>query len=534
MKYFYNYLFKYFFIALPFLYAIMYAPFGFESYDTGFILGLSWQFISGSVPYSDIIYVRPPVSYFFHSLFFLFNNDYTIIIDRVFFYFEVAIYSYLTIVLLAKKFEIKNYIYIYFLSSISFILSVHTFPAMAWHTVDGIFFCVLGIFLVLNGNRNLYIFIGGVFLILGALSKQPFLLIPIFILGKFTYQKEFKKLLISTIGMVSLILIFCTYLIINDSLSAFINQVTGQTKLKDLIDIGIISFVFQWKSFLLVLIVPAIAAIVFSWSNFKFYFANYFYILLFWILTFSMYIYINNDEFTADVYSFADVLFILTFLIVLIKTYITKLDNFLIILLFLIVSWTSSISWGYATVVLFSAPMVFILSLPIYKVINISFYKKLSFLLLLFGVFTFYVGYQNPYKLNSSSKKSDLIYEMDNIYPKLKYIYGDEQTYLEYQELKKFISKYDYNFTVLPGCTLIHFLSNTKNPIGIDWVLNAEVNNQDKKIIHELESNNIVVFVLKKRVGDKGTAFGSDLTDFICDNWQKVEEGNFYDVYRFK
>ena len=159
MKNFDIFLFKYFFFALPFVYAIMFAPFGFESYDSGFILGLSWQFVSGSVPYSDIIYVRPPVSYFFHSLFFLFNNDYTIIIDRVFFYFETAIYSYLSILLLAKKFKRESYIYIYFLSCISFILSVHTFPPMAWHTVDGIFFCVIGVFLVLNSNRNLDMFI---------------------------------------------------------------------------------------------------------------------------------------------------------------------------------------------------------------------------------------------------------------------------------------------------------------------------------------------------------------------------------------
>ena len=79
--------FKYLFIFLPFIYSIMFAPFGFDSYDGGFILGLSWQFFLGSIPYSEILYVRPPFSYIFHSLFFLFDNDYSIILSRVFFLF---------------------------------------------------------------------------------------------------------------------------------------------------------------------------------------------------------------------------------------------------------------------------------------------------------------------------------------------------------------------------------------------------------------------------------------------------------------
>lgn len=524
-------LFKYIFFALPFAYAIMFAPFGFGSYDGGFILGLSWQFVSGSVPYSDIIYVRPAISYLFHSLSFLFDNDYTIIIDRVFFYFQVSIYSYLSILLLLKKFKKENYIY--FLSSISFIFSVHTFPPMAWHTVDGIFFCVIGVFLVLNSHKNLYMFIGGVFLMLGAFCKQPFLLIPLLIIVYFIYNKKFKKLLISFIGMFSLIFIFFVYLLINDSLTDFLNQVTGQTKFNDLLRIGVFEYIIQWKYILLVLFPPALLTLVFSWSNFKFYFANYFYILVSWILIFSLYIYITNDTYTEDVFFFGDVLFSISLLIVLVKIYKTKQDSYSILLLFLIISWCSSISWGYSTTILFSAPMIFILSLPTHKTINIGSYKKFSLGLLMFGVITFYVGYQNPYKLYSSSKKSDLVYKMDNIYPKLKFIYGDKQIYSEYMELKLLISKYENKFTVFPAATLIHFLSGTKNPIGIDWVLNAEVNNQDKKILYELESNNIAVFVLKRWKQKKGK-FGSDLTQFICDNWHKVEEGKFYDVYKFK
>ena len=51
------YSFKAIFLLLPFLYALLFAPYGFGSHDTGYILGLSWQFFNGSIPYSEIIYV---------------------------------------------------------------------------------------------------------------------------------------------------------------------------------------------------------------------------------------------------------------------------------------------------------------------------------------------------------------------------------------------------------------------------------------------------------------------------------------------
>ena len=52
------------------------------------------------------------------------------------------------------------------------------------------------------------------------------------------------------------------------------------------------------------------------------------------------------------------------------------------------------------------------------------------------------------------------------------------------------ITKYGNNFTVFPGSTLIHYLSGTNNPIGIDWVLNAEVSNQYEKLLVNKDPRN--------------------------------------------
>lgn len=76
-------------------------------------------------------------------------------------------------------------------------------------------------------------------------------------------------------------------------------------------------------------------------------------------------------------------------------------------------------------------------------------------------------------------------------------------------------------------------LSNTKNHIGIDWVMNAELNNQDSQIIKMLELKNIVVFLKKGELKADGK-FGSKVAVDISKTWSKIDEGFFFDVYTYK
>jgi len=522
--------FKIIFISLPFLYSILYAPFGFEDNDTGFIAGLSWQFLTGSIPYTEIIYVRPPASYMFHALPLVFGKDYGLILDRSIFYFEIAIYSYLTILLLARHFKYTDKAYIYFLSILSFILSVHTFPPMGWHTIDGFFFSVIGIYIILTFNRIFIVFFGVLFLIMGALSKQPFYLIPIVMLGYLYLQNNYKKLWIVFLCVIVIFLGFFFYLKVIGAFTTFIHLTSGQTSIFDLFETGFLHYLKSIKFVLFVFIPPIITLTILSKNNSIIHFNHYFFFIILWILLFSFFIYVNNDVFVGPIHSFPDALFIVSSMIVLYKIYVKKNNNYYILLLFLILSWAGSISWGYNTTVFFVAPMIFILSTKIYKEFQTTTYKLYASILIIFSLITFYIGYQNPYNLDHSSKKSDLIYKMDEIYPKLKYIYGDKETYMEYKELKSFIFNYGNNFVVLPDVTLIHYLSNTKNQIGIDWVMNAEINNENNKIITLLEAGKIIVFLKKKELSSEGK-FGSNVATHIRKTWKKTNEGKYFDVY---
>jgi len=525
--------FRVMFFALPLVYMLLYAPYGFGSHDTGFILGSSWQFFSGAIPYADIISVRPPTSYIFHSIVFFANPDLSVIIDRAIFYIEVAIYSYLAVSLLAMKFEYGSKSFIYFLSCVSFIITSHTFSPMGWHTVDGIFFSMSGIYILLTRKNNIYIILGSALLVIGALSKQSFFLIPFMTLGYIFLQREYKKLSYAFVTMFLFVGLFFYYLDANNALGHFVEQITGTTKLDDLLRIGVASYFKEYKSIVYIALPPLFVSGLISKFRGVSISSTYFYSLLYWILMFNLYSYIKNDTFMSPTHNYADVLFIFSCCVVFVKSYTTKDEKYYLVILLLTLAWSAALSWGYPTVILFSAPMIFILASSIYNEFHEVTYKALSLVLIMFAFFTYYVGYQTPYNLDHAVSRSELTHDMGEVFPRLKYIKADQKTYLEYQELKALIATTNGEFTVLPAATLIHFLSNTLNPIGVDWVMNAEVNYQYDAIIRKLELKHPVVFVRKGEITKDGK-FGSNISLYIREHWLKVREAKFYDTYVFK
>ena len=83
---------------------------------------------------------------------------------------------------------------------------------------------------------------------------------------------------------------------------------------------------------------------------------------------------------------------------------------------------------------------------------------------------------------------------MSEVFPQLKGVKSDEETFKKYSELKVLAQEYD-NFTVLPSVTLAHYLTGTVNPIGVDWVFNHHLSDQLPQYIQKLEDQNVTVFL---------------------------------------
>ena len=101
----------------------------------------------GGSLYDQIIYVRPPISPILHS--FVFYPPFSslpIFIDRLFVFVQIAVYSVLSAVFVKRLFAWDN-TFTVIVSALCFVFSVHAFPPMAWHTIDGIFFSVIALYL---------------------------------------------------------------------------------------------------------------------------------------------------------------------------------------------------------------------------------------------------------------------------------------------------------------------------------------------------------------------------------------------------
>jgi hypothetical protein len=178
--------------------------FGLHSYhpsDHGWLLGYAWRLAGGQTPYVDFVYRRPPGSIYLHSLWLLLPDGWAFLTARFAFYLELALSGGL-VAWAARSIGLAPAAWKLGLLGVSFTaLTIHNFPAMAWNTVDGVFFCSAGLaaLLVSLGRldapeldrrelRRALVWRGAAsgLLAIGVLCKQPFAAVAlVFALGVF-------------------------------------------------------------------------------------------------------------------------------------------------------------------------------------------------------------------------------------------------------------------------------------------------------------------------------------------------------------
>lgn len=155
------------FFAIVAAYCLLYAPFGINETDGGFLSGLAWQVLCGKTLYADIVYVRPPLPVWLRALeLCLLPEHLAVLGERWIFYLKVAAYSWLGAAVLAQG------AYRWQLAAFAFVLSVHCYPPAAWHTTDGLLFGALAIWCGSNVAGWRGGFLSGLFLVATLLCKQ--------------------------------------------------------------------------------------------------------------------------------------------------------------------------------------------------------------------------------------------------------------------------------------------------------------------------------------------------------------------------
>jgi hypothetical protein len=520
-------------------YFFLYGFYGYNNADDGYVLAFSWRIFNGEIPYKDFILVKPPLSPILHSLtLFLLPDTYQIIFERFLFYLSMALSSLFGSLTLRHVFKFEDLdVDPYLLATIGFVFSVNHFPPMPWQTVDGIFFASLGIYILARYANSYSIGLGILSLFLSALCKQSFYLMPVAgIVYVAVVSRDYKKALTALLAFSACLIVFISVLYKYNIANEFMLYTTGSTKFKDLLAAGVhrymdfpsFYFLITGAFYLILLRLPENKYVTCHKSLLPYFFISL--LLLKHVPKFLTHYYGNTklDFFEDDV---ATILFIVVIFLLIAEL---KLEKKWLSLSFLVLlSWSSGISWGYQTPVLFSVPLLFglfFIARHYFKVINLS---RFVLFTLIVGTITYFIAYQKP---AFSADRRELTYELSEVFPKLKSIKVDKEVYDKYVELKKLIAKYGTNFKTLPEMPLANYLSDTQSPIGLDWVFNAETNFRNDELINTLMRKRTTVFVEKHPqcvvYTDSNAKLNSSVTYHIVSTWRKVESTKHFDVFQ--
>lgn len=164
-------------VAVPVLYVAVYAPQGMDTTDFGFFYGHAWRILLGEVPYRDFFYVKPPLSLYWHAFWlWLTPERVSVLAGKAGFYAEMLAASWLGALYLARAVDLRRLgVPLPLLATLGFVWSVHAFPPMPWHTVDGVLFGAGALYAVVAGHPLL----AGVLAAASALTKQSYTLMPL-------------------------------------------------------------------------------------------------------------------------------------------------------------------------------------------------------------------------------------------------------------------------------------------------------------------------------------------------------------------
>jgi len=526
-----------FFLLLPVFYCYLYAPYGLEDEDTGFITALCWRIFNGQIPYKDFIYIRPPITIYFHSIIFqLIPANYYIIFERCFFYFIVWIYSFLASLIISAFYDLqKMKLDKYLLSSSFFTFSCHNFPPMAWPSVDGVFFACLGAYFLSRQPRFYNTILSILFFVLSSLTKQSFFIMPIVPLLYLLLNYKLYKISNLIFAILTLFLsasILFMFLYKYSIVNSFITETTGQTGLYDLFSTAILQYLGSNYMF-------AISLILFYIFTRRFFKINIGWFGLLYIISLLGLICARSLYHQCNIYprEYSQFLFLIC-LVIIIKEFTIKNRSIHILLVLLSISWCASISRGYPLPVLFSPPLLFGTYLYLSKYSSFKYLNIFNFLILLFSLVTFFIAYQYPYRYQ---ERKFMEYDISHVFPKLKYIKVQKKTYDKYSELKFIGNQYNDKFAILPSMPLSFYLLNKQNPLPVDWATNIEDNYDNENLINILESKIEYVLLEKNNITFTGTcSFKNHSTDKDCsvlytyvkENWVLIKTYEYFDIYR--
>ncbi|GAA3996119.1 hypothetical protein GCM10022247_15090 [Allokutzneria multivorans] len=150
--------------------------FGFHPTDQGFTLALSWRLLHGEVPHRDAVSARPLASALLHTLDFAVPGP-LFLTSAMIAMVQLVVATIALATLVTGRSVLSWGPLGTGLVAAAALVNLHTFPLMAWHTIDGIFLVACGWWALRAGLRSGAALprYGGLFLVgMAAFTKQSF------------------------------------------------------------------------------------------------------------------------------------------------------------------------------------------------------------------------------------------------------------------------------------------------------------------------------------------------------------------------
>ncbi|MEM8886582.1 MAG: hypothetical protein AAGD28_01260 [Bacteroidota bacterium] len=515
---------------LAVLYFLAYGFHGMSDTDQGFISALSYRVLQGEIPYVDFIYIRPPLSLYLHAFIQSFiPASLEILGERFIFYLFMALSVFWTIRGLQHFFDFRKIgISTELFLVMAFACSVHNFPPMAWHTIDGILFSSLGVYMVAR-RQKIYWHVFALFCFAAAaLCKQAFY--PMLVFGPallfLQYGAKYAWKPAAIFGGIFLSLLGSIYLSYPEYSTAFLEQSMGESRLTDLVDVAIVEYAKPFLLIVLPLLIVWRAHAIYTWR----YLPAGIFGLAFWgLLGMHVYQSLKLDAYVAPSFGFSQAFWLIA-VGVAVKSFWLNRAAFSFLLSLLSIGWCAGISWGYANPMLFFTPILFAFIYGLNEELELSVPRYFYGVACILLIWVFAFLYQYPYR----DQERDLLTAKPGMYvEKLTALRTGEPFEEKLLELKDYFEKYDPNRTaVLPGYPMAHYLFNAHNPLPVDWAHNAEMNYgrlEDQLKLHISEEVEWVL--LEKEELDMFTEedrYGSLLSGYVKESWIPADTGAYF------
>lgn len=526
---------------LPIAFMFLFGRYGLEDADSGFLLGMGWRIINSEIPYFNFYYIRPPLSPYITSLLLLITPEFgQVFWLRLINYYQLLVQIILTLLIFRKYYDFKALaINFYIFAAVCFLITSTGTLYFQWHTTDGIFLAVLACYLIITFHNKsmLMLVLAGLVLGCSSLTKQNYLIIPIVTLIFTLLQFGIKKSLYTAMGIILSALIFAFVMLNSHLWGLFLSQTTGSTQLRDIFYSSFLNyfnvgdFIFGFSVLFCVMLLSFVVNPTTNMHQVK---RKSFILLLLSLSIFNSILFLayGTTPFSIPFDRITPVILIITYLYLV---YIGKEDfkTHYVTILLLLISWSSSISWGGMSPIMYFTPILFFSYYLLQRYWNL-FDRKANIVLVAIICLYSFIANSKPYR-------DEFIWNIDQdagiISDKLAFIKASDIIIEKHTELQKIFQSYpEASTTILPSMPGAYYINGYKNYFSIDWAMDAEAAFDRDGLIQSLNSCCDLVFLEKRHFGQEigqSGKFYSSISDYVKNNYRTIDtKYKFFNIYK--